>query len=280
MTRDSTWNLSQWILHVLLQSYARRYHHGRWTNGDPTSTSYDEPRIWLFQWWWVQLESTTAKRTTKPADKSTTTAEAEWLNRAVHARRTRAESVIKGRGWFDNSVPFIGPIELKNSHAQSITTSSAPNGVGLSSSISSASVGMTFPHYGFPSAAGYPGPSYEKVDYLLWFLSYRTFQGGFPYHSLEALNSYSSASTADSTSNTSPHLPYTSSTAGYPYQPAYPGSTGSMPFNSPFSQYGQPSPGASGLGTESWISCPYFSYQLDHSVGHGHGELNLLFLSY
>ena len=44
----------------------------------------------------------------------------------------------------------------------SITTSTNSTGT-LPTAISSASVGMTFPHYGFPTAA-YPGPSYEKVS--------------------------------------------------------------------------------------------------------------------
>ena len=43
----------------------------------------------------------------------------------------------------------------------SITTSTNSTGT-LPAAISSASVGMSFPHYGFPTAA-YPGPSYEKV---------------------------------------------------------------------------------------------------------------------
>ena len=130
------------------------------------------------------------------------------------------------------------------------TSTSAPGGGVLSGSISSASaVGMSFPPYGFPTA-GYPGHSYEKVNLKHETAFLLGFQSGYPFLGADGLSSYSTVSTADSTtSNTSPHLPYASS---YPYQAVpgtYPvGSSGSMPFNSPFSQYGQPSPGATGLG--------------------------------
>ena len=65
--------------------------------------------------------------------------------------QAKNESIVA----YTPGAPELNPL------SQSIATTSAP--AGLSGSISSAAVGMTFPHYGFPTAAGYPGPGYEKV---------------------------------------------------------------------------------------------------------------------